>query len=130
MTTGAETRVFLARLAGIGVFDPNGDQVGKVRDGIVVLRIGANPPRLTGLVVEVQPRRRIFVPMTKVTAIGSGQVIMTGAVIATMIGADEEMNTTATPSRARSAPGGRANARDSSDRCVGTAFPFRSAARR
>ena len=80
MTTGAATRVFLARLAGIGVFDPNGDQVGKVRDAIVVLRIGANPPRLTGLVVEVQPRRRIFVPMTKVTAIDAGQVIVTGAV--------------------------------------------------
>jgi CBS domain-containing protein/sporulation protein YlmC with PRC-barrel domain len=80
VTTGAATRVFLARLAGIGVFDPNGDQVGKVRDGIVVLRIGANPPRLTGLVVEVQPRRRIFVPMTKVTAIDAGQVIVTGAV--------------------------------------------------
>jgi flagellar motility protein MotE (MotC chaperone) len=65
---------------GIRVFDPNGDQVGKVRDGIVVLRIGANPPRLTGLVVEVQPRRRIFVPMTKVTAIDAGQVIVTGTV--------------------------------------------------
>ena len=80
MTTGAATRVFLARLAGIGVFDPNGDQVGKVRDAIVVLRIGGNPPRLTGLVVEVAPRRRIFVPMTKVTAIDSGQVIVTGTV--------------------------------------------------
>ena len=80
MTTGAATRVFLARLSGIGVFDPNGDQVGKVRDGIVVLRSGPNPPRLTGLVVEVQPRRRIFVPMTKVTAIDTGQVIVTGTV--------------------------------------------------
>jgi flagellar motility protein MotE (MotC chaperone) len=80
VTTGAATRVFLARLVGIRVFDPNGDQVGKVRDGIVVLRIGANPPRLTGLVVEVQPRRRIFVPMTKVTAIDAGQVIVTGTV--------------------------------------------------
>ncbi len=80
MTTGAATRVFLARLAGIGVFDPNGDQVGKVRDAIVVLRIGGNPPRLTGLVVEVGSRRRIFVPMTKVTAIDSGQVIVTGTV--------------------------------------------------
>jgi flagellar motility protein MotE (MotC chaperone) len=80
VTTGAATRVFLARLTGIGVFDPNGDQVGKVRDAIVVLRIGANPPRLTGLVVEVQPRRRIFVPMTKVTAIDAGQVIVTGTV--------------------------------------------------
>jgi flagellar motility protein MotE (MotC chaperone) len=80
VTTGAATRVFLARLAGIGVFDPIGEQLGKVRDGIVVLRIGANPPRLTGLVVEVQPRRRIFVPMTKVTAIDAGQVIVTGTV--------------------------------------------------
>jgi CBS domain-containing protein len=80
VTIGAATRVFLARLAGTGVFDPNGDQLGKVRDAIVVLRIGANPPRLTGLVVEVQPRRRIFVPMTKVTAIDAGQVIVTGTV--------------------------------------------------
>ncbi len=80
MTTGAASRVFLARLAGIRVFDPNGDPVGKVRDAIVVLRIGANPPRLTGIVVEVQPRRRIFVPMTKVTAIDAGQVIVTGTV--------------------------------------------------
>jgi CBS domain-containing protein len=80
VTIGAATRVFLARLAGIGVFDPNGDKVGKVRDAIVVLRIGTHPPRLTGLVVEVQPRRRIFVPMTKVTAIDASQVIVTGMV--------------------------------------------------
>lgn len=77
MTT---TRVFLARLAGLGVFDTRGDQVGKVRDTVVVLRIGDNPPRLTGLVVEVSPRRRIFVPMTKVTAIDAGQVVVTGTV--------------------------------------------------
>ncbi|MEY4137176.1 MAG: hypothetical protein RL205_1304 [Actinomycetota bacterium] len=80
MTTSAATRIFLARLSGIGVFDPNGDQVGKVRDGVMVLRTGLNPPRLTGLVVEVQPRRRIFVPMTKVTAIDAGTVIVTGTV--------------------------------------------------
>ena len=80
MTTSTATRVFLARLAGIGVFDPNGDQLGKVRDAIVVLRSGNNPPRLTGLVVEVQTRRRIFVPMTKVTNIDTGQIIVTGTV--------------------------------------------------
>lgn len=72
--------MFLARLAGLGVFDPNGDKVGKVRDAVVVLRIGTNAPRLTGLVVEVPPRRRIFVPMTKVTAIDASQVIVTGTV--------------------------------------------------
>lgn len=73
-------RVFLARLNGIGVFDPNGDQMGKVRDAIVILRAGTLPARLTGLVVEVPPRRRIFVPMTKVTTIDSGQIIVTGTV--------------------------------------------------
>ncbi len=73
-------RVFLARLNGLGVFDPNGDQMGKVRDAIVVLRTGNLPARLTGLVVEVPPRRRIFVPMTKVTTIDSGQIIVTGTV--------------------------------------------------
>lgn len=79
MTT-TTNRVFLARLAGLGVFDTQGDQMGKVRDAVVVLRIGQNPPRLTGLVVEVPPRRRIFVPMTKVTAIDTGQVVVTGTV--------------------------------------------------
>ena len=33
--SGAPTRVFIARLAGIAVFDPRGDQVGKVRDIVV-----------------------------------------------------------------------------------------------
>ena len=73
-------RVFLARLNGLGIFDPNGDQMGKVRDAIVVLRTGNLPARLTGLVVEVPPRRRIFVPMTKVTTIDSGHIIVTGTV--------------------------------------------------
>ena len=38
------------------------------------------PPRVIGLVVEVQPRRRVFVPMTRVTSIDPGQVITTGLV--------------------------------------------------
>ena len=80
MATNTSTRVFLGRLAGLRVFDPNGDQVGKVRDAVVLLRTGTQAPRLTGLVVEVQPRRRIFLPMTKVTAIDPSQVIVTGAV--------------------------------------------------
>ena len=76
--SGAPTRVFIARLAGIAVFDPRGDQVGRVRDVVVTLRHGSNPPRVLGLVVEVQPRRRIFCPMTRVTAIDSGAVVTTG----------------------------------------------------
>lgn len=71
------TRVFLARLAGIGVFDPNGDQLGRVRDAVATLRVGRQPPRVLGLVVEVQHRRRIFVPMGRVTRIESEAVVLT-----------------------------------------------------
>ena len=78
--SGAPTRVFISRLAGIAVFDPIGDQVGKVRDVVVTLRIGREPPRVLGLVVEVPGRRRIFLPMTRVTSIDAGQVITTGLV--------------------------------------------------
>jgi Mg/Co/Ni transporter MgtE len=80
MATRAPTRVFLARLAGVAAFDPRGDQVGRVRDVVVVLRVGRQPPRVLGLVVEVQPRRPIFMPMTRVTAIDADAVIITGRV--------------------------------------------------
>ena len=70
--------MFIARLSGIAVFDPRGDQVGKVRDIVVTLRSGNRAPRVLGLVVEVMPRRRIFCPMTRVTNIDSGAVVTTG----------------------------------------------------
>jgi CBS domain-containing protein len=72
--------VFAARLAGLPVFDPTGDQVGKVRDLVVGLRTGVQQPRVLGLVVEVFGRRSIFVPMTRVTHLDSGQIITTGLV--------------------------------------------------
>ena len=78
--SAAPTRVFVARLAGHLVYDPNGDQVGKVRDVVVSLRVDNKPPRVLGLVVEVLGRRRVFVPMTRVTSVDSGQVITTGLV--------------------------------------------------
>ncbi|MEU2789582.1 CBS domain-containing protein [Streptomyces sp. NPDC007100] len=73
-------RVFVSHLSGVAVFDPNGDQVGRVRDLVAMLRVGGRPPRLLGLVVEVVSRRRIFLPMTRVTGVESGQVITTGVV--------------------------------------------------
>ena len=73
-------RVFAARLAGLPVFDPQGDQVGKVRDLVVALRTGPQQPRVLGLVVDVFGRRSVFVPMTRVTHVDSGQVITTGVV--------------------------------------------------
>lgn len=71
-------RVFLARLAGTAVFDPNGDPVGKVRDAVATLRSNNQPARVLGLVVEVPLRRRVFVPITRVTSIESGAVVITG----------------------------------------------------
>jgi hypothetical protein len=71
-------RIFLARLAGTAVFDPNGDPVGKVRDAVATLRSNNQSPRILGLVVEVPLRRRVFVPITRVTSIESGAVVITG----------------------------------------------------
>jgi Mg/Co/Ni transporter MgtE len=71
-------RVFLDRLAGTAVFDPNGDQLGKVRDAVATLRTNNQPPRILGFIVEVPPRKRIFVPITRVTSIDNGHVIITG----------------------------------------------------
>ena len=71
-------RVFIARLAGTAVFDPAGDQVGKVRDAVATLQSGHVAPRVLGLIVEVPPRRRIFIPITRITSIESGAVVITG----------------------------------------------------
>ena len=71
-------RIFLARLAGPAVFDPNGDPVGKVRDAVATLRSNNQSPRVLGLVVEVPLRRRVFVPITRVTSIEAGAVVITG----------------------------------------------------
>lgn len=80
MSNNLLKRVFLARLAGTAVFDPNGDPVGKVRDAVATLRSNNAPPRILGLVVEVPLRRRVFVPITRVTSIESGAVVITGLV--------------------------------------------------
>lgn len=80
MSTQSTSRVFLARLAGTAVFDPNGDPVGKVRDAVATLRTNNQPPRILGLVVEVPLRRRVFLPITRVTSIESGAVVITGLV--------------------------------------------------
>lgn len=77
--SGTANRVFIARLAGTTVFDPLGDAVGRVRD-VVLLMGSGSAPTAVGLVVEVPGRRRVFMPLTRVTAIAGGQVICTGVV--------------------------------------------------
>lgn len=74
------TRVFVARLLGLDVFDPLGDRLGRLRDAVVLDRGPADPPQVVGLVVEVPGKKRVFVPMTRVTSIDAGQIICTGLV--------------------------------------------------
>ena len=73
-------RVFVARLLGLDVFDPLGDRLGRLRDAVVLDYGPAKPPLVVGLVVEVPGKKRVFVPMTRVTSINAGQVICTGLV--------------------------------------------------
>jgi flagellar motility protein MotE (MotC chaperone) len=63
-------------LAGIAVFDPNGDQVGRARDAVARARTANQPPRVVGLVAEMPLRRRIFLPIGRVTAIESDAVML------------------------------------------------------
>ena len=79
-------KIFIARLIGLDVFDPLGDRVGRVRD-LVMIRRDAAPgpssskqPVVVGLVVEVLGKRRVFLPMTRVTSMDSEQVLCTGLV--------------------------------------------------
>lgn len=70
------TRVYLARLAGLPVFDPNGDRVGRVRDAVVRLRTTNRPPQIVGLVAEMALRRRIFLPIGRVTSMDAESVVL------------------------------------------------------
>jgi len=70
------TRIYVARLAGLPVFDPNGDQVGRLRDAVARLRSGNQLPRVVGLVAEMPMRRRIFLPIGRLTAIEPGSVVL------------------------------------------------------
>ena len=74
MTTA--TRIYIARLAGLTVFDPNGDQVGRVRDAVARPRADGRPPRVVGLVAEIAMRRRIFLPLGRITAMESDAVVL------------------------------------------------------
>jgi flagellar motility protein MotE (MotC chaperone)/sporulation protein YlmC with PRC-barrel domain len=74
------TRVFVARLLGLDVFDPLGDRLGRLRDAVVLDRGPDAPPQVVGLVVEVPGKKRVFVPMTRVTSMDPSQIICTGLV--------------------------------------------------
>jgi CBS domain-containing protein/flagellar motility protein MotE (MotC chaperone) len=91
----AASRIYIARLAGLGVIDPNGDQIGRLRDVVIRQRppaavarangIGADggpdtagqPPRVLGLLVELQHRRRIFIPMGRMLSVDTDAMVLT-----------------------------------------------------
>ncbi|TCO58610.1 Mg/Co/Ni transporter MgtE [Actinocrispum wychmicini] len=65
----------------MAVFGPDGESIGKLRDVVAGLRADRLPPRVLGVVVELATRRRIFVPMLRVTSIEPGAVTLsTGSV--------------------------------------------------
>ena len=71
------SRVYAARLAGMVVLGPDGESLGRVRDVVVSMSIVRQQPRVLGLVVELLTRRRIFVPILRVTAIEPNAVTLT-----------------------------------------------------
>ena len=72
--------IFLAKLAGTPVFDPNGDRVGKIRDAVTANPGSSANPRILGFIVEIPQRRRIFIPATRVTSIEDGGLFVTGSI--------------------------------------------------
>ncbi|MDL9937070.1 CBS domain-containing protein [Gordonia sp. ABSL1-1] len=75
------SKVFVARLVGLAVLGPDGESIGRVRDVVIGVRLSGQQPRVLGLAVELTTRRRIFVPMLRVTAIEPNAVTLnTGTV--------------------------------------------------
>lgn len=69
-------RVYIAQLAGTAIFDPNGDQVGRISDAVVRPRSDRKPPQIVGIVAEIQAFRRIFIPMGRVTSIDADAIVL------------------------------------------------------
>jgi CBS domain-containing protein len=71
----------VARLAGLAVFDPIGDQVGRIRDAVARVRDGGRAPRVVGLVAEMPLRRRIFLPIGRVVSIDADAVVLSSGTL-------------------------------------------------
>lgn len=59
------------------VLGPDGESLGRVRDVVISISFVRQQPRVLGLVIELPTRRRIFVPMLRVTAIEPDAVTLT-----------------------------------------------------
>ena len=109
-------KAFVARLAGLPVIGPDGDDIGRIRDVVVTMRSRHKQPRVIGLVVELPTRRRIFVPMLRVASIDPrsvslisgtinlhrfqsrpGENLVLGAIVDSIIGVEPEPGRGAPP---------------------------------
>ena len=72
------TRVFVARLGWLWRIDPVGDRVGKVID--VLMSYRKTQPQGHRFRNRVSGRRRVFLPVARVTAIAPGQLITNGLI--------------------------------------------------
>src|SRR3954447_5011242 len=70
------SRVYLARLAALPVFDPNGDRVGRVRDAVVRLRTTNRPPQAVGLGGEMGLRPRILLAIGRSSGMDTESVAL------------------------------------------------------
>ncbi|WP_026919179.1 magnesium transporter MgtE N-terminal domain-containing protein [Gordonia shandongensis] len=70
-------KVYVARLVGLAVLGPDGESIGRVRDVVISMHMPGRQPRALGLAVELTTRRRIFVPMLRVTSIEPDAVTLT-----------------------------------------------------
>jgi len=75
----AVNRVYAARLAGLVVLGPDGESIGRVRDVVVSIGVLRHQPRVLGLVIELLTRRRIFMPILRVTSIEANSVTLNTA---------------------------------------------------
>lgn len=74
-------KAFVARLAGLPVIGPDGDDIGRIRDVVVTMQSQHKQPRVLGLVVELPTRRRIFVPMLRVVSVNPSSVSLVSGTI-------------------------------------------------
>src|SRR6476646_6188073 len=75
----AVSRVYTARLSGMLVVGPDGESIGRVGDVVISISYGRQQPRLLDIVLELRNRRRIFVPILRITAIEPSAVTLTTA---------------------------------------------------
>lgn len=72
--------VYVSRLVGLPVLDPDGGTIGHVTDALAATGAEGGPPRVLGFVVAV-PGRRIFLNAGRIGAVGPDGLHLTGGAV-------------------------------------------------